>query len=206
MDVFHKHAWYALVDRIGPRLSAATFDNFEIRNQEQKKLVTELRGYTEKIAENRTAGVNVILLGTCGVGKDHLSFCIAREAHKAGCSVAWTNGEELFADARDSMDGPSTEAELVYEYTQPDFFWLSDPLPGGAGELTDWQKRLVYRIVDARYRMLRPMIVTANVTSQEEFRQRISQQVADRLLHGAKRWMCKWPSYRQLQSDEPKTK
>lgn len=195
MDYFKEHAWFALKEKVGKRLCSATFDKYETKLPEQKKLVDSLREYTSKIVENHANGVSIILLGTCGVGKDHLSFCIANAAHTAGLTVNWTNGEDLFADARDAIDSRSTEAELLAKYSEPDYLWMSDPLPP-SGDLTDWQKRFLYRIIDSRYRRLKPVIITANVKDQEEFRSRVGYQVADRLMHGGLRWMCKWKSYR----------
>jgi hypothetical protein len=116
-------------------------------------------------------------------------------------TVEWTNGEELFADARDAMDGKASEHDLTRRHIECDFWWLSDPVPPKGkkqetGFLTDWQMRYLFRIVDARYRQKRPTLVTANALNLQDFEDRIGLQVADRLYHDSIRYLCVWGSGR----------
>lgn len=195
MDYQAKHTWYNLQHDVGRRLAGATLDGYEVESQAQAQLVSRIKTYVADIKSMREQGVNVLLFGSCGTGKDHLSMCIARAAHMAGYTVAWKNGEDLYGDIRDVIDSRYTEADLIAEYVRPDFLWLSDPLPP-SGSLTDWQRRWMFRIVDARYRKAKPMVVTANVNDHQEFCDRVGNQVTDRLLGSAISWMCRWPSYR----------
>jgi len=202
MDQFQKAAWMSLVERIGPRLSGATFDNYQVGDEPaQAMLVDKLREVAANPAAMIESGGGLVLIGTMGTGKDHLSFCVASAVFKAGFSVAWENGEELFAAARDAMGSRDTEYQTARRYTQPDLLWLSDPLPPkglaeNSGNLTDWQMRFLYLIVDYRYRHKKPTIVTANAHDLMDFDRRIGLQVADRLNHGSVRFLCKWPSFR----------
>lgn len=207
MDEFQKHRWWSLLDRVGSRLTGATFDNYQCITPQQKQLVALLRKYSDNITQNRENGGGVVLIGTRGAGKDHLCFCVASAANKAGLTVGWASGEELFGDARDAMDSTSSEYELSRTYTDPDFLWLSDPIPPcgrkeDSGYLTDWQMRFLYRIVDARYRQKKPLLVTANATDLKDFEGRIGLQVADRLYHGSLRFMCKWTSGREPHKED----
>lgn len=195
MDYFAQYEWLSICERIGRRLSKQSFETYKATTKEQVELVEKLKGYCKDIVQQRALGTNVMLVGTCGTGKDHLCFCVANAAHKAGMRINWINGEELFADARDSMDGRSTEAELVAKYTQPDFLWLSDPVPL-RGELTEWQMRFLYRIIDSRYRSLKPILLTANADSQADLLKKLGSQIADRLMDSAIRCFCKWKSHR----------
>jgi hypothetical protein len=112
-----------------------------------------------------------------------------------GARCKWVNGLDLFADARDDIAGHSSERERVEELTRPDILAISDPLPPG-GKLTDWQTNLLLRVVDRRYRDLRPIFLTLNAADEKDCDERLTPPVWDRLQEGAEVFCCNWASHR----------
>ena len=64
------------------------------------------------------SGVNVVLAGPPGTGKDHLLTALMWQACKFGFSVEWVNGLDLFAEYRDAIDGSTTESALLAGYVR----------------------------------------------------------------------------------------
>jgi DNA replication protein DnaC len=80
--------------------------------------------------------------------------------------------------------------------TRPNVLAISDPTPP-LGELSDYQRSMLFRVVDRRYRDLRPTWVTINAADSAEAERKIAPNIIDRLAHGALVLRCNWPSYRR---------
>ena len=85
---------------------------------------------------------------------------------------------------------------MIAELVSPHVLVLDDPLPPN-GRLSDYQSAMLYRVVDGRYRNLKPTFVSMNVSGPAEADARLSAPVVDRLRHDALCLVCDWPSYRQ---------
>jgi DNA replication protein DnaC len=186
-----------LDEAIGPRYRNATMDNYHVQHDGQQAVVDAIRDYGKNIVERINAGVGVVLNGPSGVGKDHLLVCLARHAIRAGATVSWKNGQTLLGTFRDrfSERHPVPESELIDQFAAAHVLVLSDPVPP-KGELSDYSESILYRIVDARYIMMRPTWCSMNVSGPEEADRRLGAPIVDRLRHGALCLSCDWPSYR----------
>lgn len=185
----------ALTEAVGSRFAETTLESFEATTSEQRKVLGAVRGYAANIVERAADGNGVILFGSAGTGKTHLLAGLAKAAIEAGLSVAWVNGQDLFARFRAAIDGEGSESTIIRELVKPDVLILDDLLPPG-GALTDFQASSVYRIVDARYRDCRSTWSTMNVSNGDEAERGMGAQIVDRLRHGALTAFCNWPSFR----------
>ena len=185
-----------LADSIGARFAAATLDSFQATTPEQKKVLAAVRKYGGNIKHHAAEGDGVILFGSAGSGKTHLTVGLAKVAIEAGLSVTWVNGQDLFARFRAAIDGEGSEAKIIRELVKGDVLVLDDLLPPG-GALTDYQSSTVYRTIDTRYRNCKPTWVTMNVAGGDEAERGMGAQVVDRLRHGALTLFCNWASYRK---------
>jgi DNA replication protein DnaC len=198
-DDFHRKVasnWQDFSRRIGPRYTDCTLDNFVATTAEQKQVVANLLAYAENVKANCKAGRGLLLFGPKGTGKDHLITAVAKYVLAAGGSVAWRNGVDLFGDIRDAIAQEGSERDFVASLVRPDVFYLSDPLPP-SGKLTEFQSSMLFRILDGRYRAMRPTLVTVNATGRQDLEDRLGAQNADRLRDGTLTLFCGWPSYRK---------
>lgn len=189
----------AFEEAVGKRYAGCTLDNFRADRPEQRDAVAKLREYVRDIKANVDRGRGLVLFGPAGTGKDHLLVGTAKEAISAGIGVAWRNGRDLFGAFRDAMDANTSERSLFRDLEAPDVLILSDPAPP-TGRLTEYQGDVLFRLVDARYRELRPIWTTLNVAGGDEADSRIGAQIADRLRHDALAIFCDWPSHRKVRA------
>lgn len=191
-------AWKRFLKRRGHRYASCTMDNYETPAPAQKAVLGDVRAYGEDILGRLKVGQNLILFGPSGTGKDHLAAAIARVAIlEHGLMVAWASGALFFTGLRAAMDNRNLCEERIVEYlTRPDLLLLSDPVPP-AGVLTDYQRSMLYRVVDERYNSMRPIVLTINVLSSGEADERLGAPIVDRLKDGALTLFCSWLSHRK---------
>lgn len=187
-----------LCEKAGRRYSGCTFKNYQCTFSVQAAARDACLQYAKTLIEQIVDCKNLVLYGPVGTGKDHLAFavCGAATMHH-GKSVGWINGQDWFGDIRDQMDGDGeSERRILIRLCAPDVLVVSDPLPP-YGALTQHQATMLYRLVNARYAAGKPMIVTANVTNDDDADSRIGVPTWDRLCHGAWKIFCNWPSHRK---------
>jgi len=188
--------WRTLVGQFGRRYEQARLSNFEATCEQQLTVVRQLTEFVAGIGEAITAGRNVVLYGPRGTGKDHLLVALLRAAIGSGHTVAWRDGQTLYSECRDAIGREDSEAKFFGQFTGPNVFAISDPTPPIGDVKSDWQLATLFRIVDRRYRDLKPTWVTINATNAEEAMRRIAPNIIDRLTHGALVLKCNWQSYR----------
>ena len=190
--------WKNLQGQFGVRFQNCSLENFEASSDLQRRAVAALEDFSRNMVSESKIGYGLFMLGPCGRGKDHLMVAMLQRAvlHH-GMSVLWKNGLDLFGDFRDMMRGERKERAVIEEYKIPDILALSDPITP-AGELTDYHSTMLQRIVDVRYRNLRPIWVTCNASGYSDAGQKVGIPVIDRLIHNALVIKCEWGNHRKL--------
>lgn len=194
--------WHGSVfPRIGRRYENKRLESFRFSEDAtvaaaQRAAIDAVRKYLDGIAENIREGRGLILFGPMGTGKDHIAVACLREAAKMGFDVWVDDGQTLYQRFRDGIDADISEGSAIAKYTTPDVLLLSDPLPMH-GIPTDAQRSILWRIVDRRWRDMKPTWVTINVFTGREAAERLGPQLYDRLRDGAVAIQCNWPSYRK---------
>lgn len=180
--------------RYSPAL--ASFESFKCDRQDQSRVLNRLKSYAATINNNISAGRNMILYGPVGTGKDHLLAALLYAAADACIASKWVNGLDLYGSWRDQIDAGTSESEMVKRFAEYPVLAISDPIPP-AGTPSAWNVGQLYRIVDARYRAMRPMWLTLNSAGDSDSESALSAPVFDRLKHNAEIIECRWPSYRE---------
>jgi DNA replication protein DnaC len=188
--------WQAVAKAIGVRYAKATFESFEATQPKQTEALAAVRKLAEQWGDHKD--LSLLLYGPRGTGKDHLAVAALRTVTRDhGATVVWVDGETLWREQRDVIGSDTREAELERKYTSPDVLLISDPARQGT-DLTDGQRSLLWRIVDRRYRDMKPTWATVNVLTRDELDQRLSPQISDRMRDNALAVFCSWPSYRSV--------
>lgn len=200
-------AWADVLREIGERYDACSLASFVVDGPEdvckrKAAAVATVKEFGSRLREQRDSGGNLMLYGPPGTGKDHLLVALMRHAVLSfGMNVHWCNGQTLFGDFRDNIDRDVSERELLAKYMRPDVLAISDPVPP-SGEISNYAKSMLYRIIDDRYRKLRCTWVTVNVATAKEAESSLSGPVFDRLRDNAVTVFCNWPSFRSTRKPE----
>lgn len=189
-------AWEDVRRQVGRRYDGVSLEVFAVSEPAQDAAVLTLREYLAAISDRIDQGEGLLLIGPKGTGKDHLAIACLREAAKAGFITKAEDGQSLFQRFRDGMNTDASEKDAVKSYTYPDVLLLSDPIPQ-TGAASDYQRTILWRIIDRRYRDLKPTWVTLNVANGAEAEARLGPQIVDRLRDGATVVKCEWKSYRK---------
>jgi len=179
----------------GRRYRHCTLTNFEAVGT-QVTVRAAVRDYLHNLTDNIRNGVNLILIGPKGTGKDHLLAAMFDETLDKGFSIKWTSGAALWSRFRSAIDQDRTENQVTAEYITPDVLALSDPVPV-CGALTPYQAAKLYEIVDARYNHCRPIWTTVNCQDGSAMAESLGGQVVDRIRDGAVSLACNWGSFRE---------
>lgn len=194
------HNWNVFIEQRGERYANCTLENYAIDSQPQSQAVQKICEYIAKIQDRINKGMNLILFGPKGTGKDHLLSVAVREAIRNDFTVLWRNGMDLFGDVRDLFDRKMSEKEFLDKLVRPNVLYISDPLPP-VGKLTEFQMTMLFRLLDARYSRMRPVWCSVNVSGPAEAEERLASQNVDRLRDGALAIHCNWESYRRSNSN-----
>ena len=145
-----------------------------IRNVMEKTFQTcrrYARFFTEKSG-------NLLLSGDTGLGKTFLSACIAREVADRGYSVVYESAGHLFTNMeRAKFANDEAARNACRKYNECDLLIIDDLGTEMPGQFTT---AALYNLINDRLLMMKPMIVSTNLTADEMIK-RYSPQIASRL-------------------------
>ena len=188
-DDAQRQMWRAALSReLDRKFHNASFDGFDRTKQPAAyRALTDWPG----------TGGSLILAspGTYGVGKTHLVSALANQLVSTfnaalsinGCvapqprPVAFTTEPTLMARIRATFNEGSRENdETIYDQLERVRLLIIDDVGKDPPRDLSFIQRVWYRLIDARYRSERPVILTTNLTL-DEFGAHLGGAVADRL-------------------------
>lgn len=182
---------------IPPRFQHCTFENYVIgKHPAQAKVVLACQQYADAFKQARDIGRCLIFSGGVGTGKNHLATAICAKIGKNGYRSIMATVLEMIGRIRDSWDKDTTEktAEVVARFAEPDLLVLDEV---GRQSGSQNEKNLIFQVIDARYREMKPTIVISNYT-EGDIAAYLGEAAYDRLLeNGGKRLDFTWGSFRR---------
>lgn len=112
----------------------------------------------DEVLRDCREGTGAYIVGPVGCGKTHLASAVAVKAVDAGLTVRMRDAPSLLADVRSAYDGEGTEADALAPALSRDLLVIDDL---GKEAPTEWALQMLFRIVDGRYRDLKPVLVTS---------------------------------------------
>lgn len=124
-----------------------------------------------------TTGPSLLLAGVTGAGKTHQVYGAVRTLVEAGIAARWraTTAADLYADLR-PRPGHDTERGLETVSRCP--LLILDDL--GAAKTSEWVEEITYRLVNRRYNLMLPTLITSNL-AMRDLRGHLGDRVASRL-------------------------
>ncbi len=190
--------WDAFIEDRGRRYATCRFENFECDTPKKTDAVEQLQAFA---GDTSAAHRNLLLWGPSGTGKDHLlAACVHRFLITRATipSIEWTSGPRLFSQLRSAISQRESDGSVTRSLKQAGVLVVSDL---AMTTLTDFQREVLYDIVDSRYSNARPIWLSANVVSRKALEEATSVQIVDRLIDDAVYVSCNWPSYRKVEAN-----
>lgn len=189
----------------GHRYLRCRWQNYEAETKEQIAVFNGIRKWCETAKQRIANGENLLLIGACGTGKDHLLACILRDVvMRSGLGAEWTTGPRMFARWRAEFDRNDEETSdpgetpvwsKRYRGLKP-ILAISDPVAPG-GTLTPYQTERLFAILDKRSSHGASTFVTINAASRADLEQRLGVAIVDRLRDQATPFAFTWESFRK---------
>lgn len=143
---------------IEDRLRNVTFDTF-VRTAENEKLYGIARKYVANFDEMCENSQGLLLYGKVGVGKSYAAACIANELMNRKVPVIMTSFVKIL-QALTPGENTKSEEELISRLNSAKLLIIDDL---GTERNTDFALEKVYNVIDSRYRVGKPLILTTNL-------------------------------------------
>lgn len=181
--------------RIPPAFQSKSLDGYDAIHPGQVTALSACRDYVERFDEYAKAGRCLIIVGTCGAGKTHLACGIGNALLARRKTVLFCTVSELMDEfaATWRRDAQTTEREVVNSFSAADLLILDDV---GVQNGSNQEQITLYRVIDARYRLRKPTVVSSNLDIDGTVKS-LGARSFDRLREGgASMVLCNWLSYR----------
>lgn len=152
---------YSLMDE---QFKRCRFENF-IVDEYNEQMYNLGRNYCENWAEMKANNVGLLLYGPPGTGKTFLVSCIANELLEQLVPVIIISSIGLLNRIKETYNrgGAEAEVEIINNLKNADLLIIDDL---GTESATPWAMEKIYEIVDSRYRDMKPLIITTNLTRE----------------------------------------
>ncbi len=165
----------SLMDR---RFEAARFENFTVRDENDRVLKRLCVRYADRFSEMTAKGQGLLFWGNIGSGKSFAAGCIANSLLEQKVPVIMTSFVKVLEAFQ---QGGDAETAMLHAIRSAKLAIFDDL---GAERSTSYALEKVYGVINDRYVSCRPMILTTNLTLdqiQRETRPEYSR-IYDRIL------------------------
>ena len=167
---------------IPDRFMGCTLTNWNAREPAQVQALAACCGFVEAFEEHFTVGRSAMLLGTVGTGKTHLSTAmlqeVIREHAHDGLRGLYATAGSIIRDVKATFGNRGrTEADVYADLIRPDLLVIDEV---GVQHGTDFERQVLFEVINGRYEKIKPTIVVSNL-GVTELRQCLGDRAVDRL-------------------------
>lgn len=173
---------------VNQSLQRATLENYEPTTKELAKA----KGQITEYISNFDGTKNLLLHGTYGTGKSHLSISVTKKLMKKGHSCLFLSLPKLLTKIRDTYNNDNVTEEKLLNYIQQVDLLVLDDL--GAEQQTDWATTKLFEVMDSRAG--KSTIYTTNLNSKE-LREQMNERNFSRLMENTEIIIMNGPDYRR---------
>jgi DNA replication protein DnaC len=188
--------------RIPRRYEECSLDNYEPANNNGSQLRAFNYAY-RLVREYPLVNRGILFMGTCGVGKTHLSVAILRELiEKRGATCLFYEFGSLLKEIQNSYNSVSQTSELkvLTPVIEAEVLVLDEL---GATKPTAWVRDTMMQVINTRYNDRRLTIFTTNYvdergqSSEEPLEDRIGARLRSRLYEMCRTIVINGEDYRR---------
>ncbi|SFJ12796.1 ATP-binding protein [Phytopseudomonas argentinensis] len=165
------------------RFKTKTFENYRAATDGQRVALAAARRYAADFPANAAAARCLMLLGHVGNGKTHLAAAIANVVmveHRR--NVLYTTVSRVCQQVKASYgkEAQQSEREAIEVFRTPDLLILDEV---GASYGTDFERMVMFEVINARYEEMKPTLVISNLFA-EALAGALGDRTVDRLREG----------------------
>ncbi|MFE1574296.1 ATP-binding protein [Comamonas odontotermitis] len=187
---------------IPERFHDRTLENFEVENEGQRKALDFALDYTADIEKTLKSGRSAVFIGKPGTGKTHLAIGIGRKAMQVQkADVLFITVMRAIRSIKDTWakDSEQSESQAIEALVAPDLLILDEV---GVQYGSDFEKNMLFDVLNDRYEKRRPTIFLSNLNKQEVAAY-LGERVMDRLREdGGAVIPFTWDSYRNRNKEQ----
>jgi DNA replication protein DnaC len=162
---------------LGKRFNDSDFTNFIVRSGSEKCFKIAKK-YVDEF--DSWEGESLMFWGEPGNGKSHLATAVANELTAKNKRVVFISMPDLLEKIKATFNKNTTETEAkIMKGLQMCDLLIIDDI--GAEKVSDWVQEVIFRIVDGRYKKVKPIMATSNL-EPKELAERIGKRAYDRLI------------------------
>ncbi|WP_372886108.1 ATP-binding protein [Psychrobacter sp.] len=186
----------------------ADFSQWNVGGDDQTRTrMAKIINFAKSYAEIYSKGhANILLTGNTGTGKTKLACLIVndivRQRYYAQMTVAFKSSAQIQQEAKATWGYANTDTDAAYleRLSKSTVLVVDDVGIGDTGysdKSSDKDRERLSVVVNRRYELRLPTIITTNMTAKE-FYEHMGDRASDRLKENIVQIPCVWPSYRVL--------
>lgn len=193
-----KHqAWQRRLGEAGipERFKNRTLGSYRATGDGQKRALAFATSYADQFDKVAETGRSAIFCGQPGTGKTHLAVGVALQVMGKGKCAMFTTVQRAMRRVKDTFRKGSdeSESEAIAMLTYPDLLIIDEI---GVQFGSDFEKNLMFDILNERYEKRRPTLLLSNLTVQE-VKAFLGERIYDRLKEdGGQCVPFDWASHR----------
>jgi DNA replication protein DnaC len=206
--LIRENAKRAIESRVGracipPRFADRTLQGYRADGEDQARALRVCTDYAENFLSHAQRGRSLMLLGNVGTGKTHLAAAIGNHVMREfSLTALYVTASSVIRHVKASFDRESshTEVQAYKLFEAPDLLILDEV---GVQNATDFERTVMFELINSRYEAMKPTIVISN-RSKDELPQFMGDRVVDRLReNGGKLVVFDWASERGNREARP---
>lgn len=180
------------------RFEQRTLQGFQTDNSRDKAFaLAACRRYVERFQDRLAQGGGMVITGSVGAGKSHLAYAIGNALLAQGYRVMGIDVYELIDLIKErafSQKGGS-EREAIKAFVAGLDLLILDEIGAQLG--TEWERLMLFKIINERYKQMLPTILISNIDAAG-LSDYLGERIVDRMTEGGGMTLTlDWGSYRK---------